>query len=91
MLRKLHCQVPPQNRDKAAEFSMKSCAKFQGNKGNKQKKKRLAFHLIRNTCFSSLPGASMNYVAVRDDVGLKNTAFQLLKLLISCLCLENVF
>lgn len=32
----------------------------------------------------------MNYVAVRDDVGLKNTAFQLLKLLISCLCLENV-
>lgn len=33
----------------------------------------------------------MNYVAVRDDVGLRNIAFQLLNLLISCLCLKNVF
>lgn len=32
VLKKLHCQVPPKNRDKAAEFPMKSCAILQGNK-----------------------------------------------------------
>lgn len=44
-----------------------------------------SFRLIRAVCFSCLPEAPLNYVAVRDDVGLKNSAFQLLNLHLYCL------